>query len=149
MTPPGQPPVILVLSGGGFQGQGLFEVVRRIDGARTIVGDIHEEGVTRYLCADYRRLPLVAERDAFLAALQALIDEEGVSAIYPSTVFELRVLADMREAFRARGVSVAVSTPEALAVLLDKHATATFLAAYDIPTHAGRLGMDAVPARLR
>ncbi|UHQ20005.1 ATP-grasp domain-containing protein [Lysobacter sp. KIS68-7] len=125
---------ILLLSAGGFQGQGLFEAVRRIDGARVIVGDIYAEGVTRYLSADYRRLPPLSKRDAFVASLDAMVEQDKVTAIFPSTAFELPLLAELRETLAARGVAVAVSSSDALAVLLDKGATARFLVEHDIAT---------------
>jgi len=136
VTDPSPKRCVLLLSGGGFQGQGLFEVVRRVEGTRTIVADIHEEGVTRYLCADYRRVPPLAQREAFIAALHSMIELDGVTAIFPSTAFELPLLAELRGALQARGVSVAVSSTEALRVLLDKRATARFLADHDIATQA-------------
>lgn len=127
---------VLLLSGGGFQGQGLLEAVQCIPGVRVTVGDIHDEGVTRYLCADYRRLPPLAHRDAFIAALHALIANDGIEAIFPSTAFELPLLAELRDALQARGVAVAVSRADVLATLLDKRATARFLADREIATQA-------------
>lgn len=125
---------VLILSGGGFQGQGVLDLLRASPGVRPIVCDIHEEGVTRYLTAEYRRVPPLAERDAFVAALERLIDDEGATAIFPSTAFELPMLASLREGLRARGVAVAVSSAALLATLLDKSATAGFLDAAGIPT---------------
>lgn len=127
---------VLLLSGGGFQGQGLLDALQRIPDVRVTVGDAYAEGVTRYLCPDYRCLPPLAERDAFVSALDAMVANDGIAAIFPATAYELPLLAELRDGLRARGVAVAVSHADLLAILLDKRATAHFLAERDIETQA-------------
>lgn len=85
---------------------------------KVIAGDIDRGATARYV-ADYFELmpPTVdGERDAILQMCQRL----GVSVVVPTRDGELAFWARHAEWFRAEGVHVIVSEPEAVAVSVDK-----------------------------
>ena len=127
---------VLIVSGGGFQGLGLLDALLSLSGIRPIVADVHAENVTRYLCPDYRVLPPLADERGFLETLQGIVTSEEVVAVLPATAYELPLLARIRTEMATAGVAVAVCSPSLLELLLDKHATTTFLARHGIPCQA-------------
>jgi FMN phosphatase YigB (HAD superfamily) len=127
---------VLVVSGGGFQGQGLLDCLHDIPGVRPIVADIHADNVTRYLCPDYRVVPPLADASRFEAALLDLIVSDSVEAVFPATARELLPLARMRRAIEERGARLAVSSPDLLKQLEDKLATTHYLRTNGLPTQS-------------
>jgi FMN phosphatase YigB (HAD superfamily)/carbamoylphosphate synthase large subunit len=111
---------VLVVSGGGFQGLGLIKALRAVAGARILVADCHAENVTRYFADDFFLAPLLKEEHAFLSFILDLCEQEGVSAVFASTDFELELLARHRDEFSAKGVTVYVSTNSLLELAHDK-----------------------------
>lgn len=128
--------IALIVSGGGFQGLGLLEALQRIPGVRPIVADLYPDNVTRYLCPDYVVIPPLSQAEAFAAALTDLVRERGVDAVFPASARELPLLAELRPALEALGARVAVCPPALVETLLDKRATADFLARHGLPTQA-------------
>ena len=123
----------LIVSGGGFQGLGLWEALQCIPGVRPIIADTYADNVTRYLCADYVQIPPLSERDAFVASLSRLVREYGVQVVFPATARELPLLAQLAPILATSGVRTAVSSPQLIDILLDKCKTTAFLHGLGIP----------------
>jgi FMN phosphatase YigB (HAD superfamily)/predicted ATP-grasp superfamily ATP-dependent carboligase len=124
----------LIVSGGGFQGLGLLEALQRIPGVRPIIADVHTDNITRYLCADYFTVPPLADAEAFTRSLLQLVRQQAVEVVFPATARELPLLAKLRGPLQSLRARVAVSAPELVDTLLDKVATASFLATHGLPS---------------
>lgn len=129
-------PAVLVASGGGFQGLAVVRLAREADAFRVVVADSTEDTLTAALVDAVRRVPPVAEREAFAAALQELCRAEAVRLVLPSTDHELEALAEARAALERAGTRVAVCDPPLLAVLRDKASLYGALAAASLPVLA-------------
>lgn len=129
-------PAVLVASGGGFQGLAVVRLLREADAFRVVVADSTLDTLTAALVDATRRVPPVAERAAFAAALQKLCRAEAVRLVLPSTDHELEALAEVRAALEAAGTQVAVCDPALLAVLRDKASLYGALAAAALPVLA-------------
>lgn len=132
MTGASPPTSVLVVSGGGFQGLGLVQALRARPATRIVVCDIFEEGLTRYLADCYEVVPPV-DAPAFAQALLALAVREHVEVVFPSSVHELRMLADLVPRLALLGIKVAVPPQPLLDCLLDKQQTAHWLLSHGIP----------------
>lgn len=126
-------PAVLVVSGGGFQGLAVLRLLAEADGFRIVVADSLGTTVTASFADHTRRVPPVAERDAFTGALVALCRAEAVRLVLPSTNHELEALAEARPALEAAGTRVAVCDAALLAVLNDKPSLYASLAAAGLP----------------
>lgn len=129
-------PAVLVASGGGFQGLAVVRLLREADAFRVVVADTTEDTVTAALVDATRRVPPVAERAAFAAALADLCRSEAVRLVLPATDHELEALAAGRAALEAAGTQVAVCDPALLAVLRDKASLYSALTAAALPVLA-------------
>lgn len=126
----------LVTCGGGFQGLGMVQALRRIDNLHVVVCDIHADSPTRYVCHDYLVCPPLADADAFNDFLLETAKNRHVDFVFPATAIELQMLATLQPKLREHGAIAAVSPPALLDRLLDKHETRRFLAASGLPAEA-------------
>jgi len=117
---------VLLVSGGGFQGLAALKALRRSRVVRVLVADCYEENVTRHFADGFFRVPIVADAEAFLAALLEICVREGVRLVLPCTDYEQEALAAARERFAEHAVALAVSEPEFLAVAGDKRRLLAF-----------------------
>lgn len=140
-------PAVLVVSGGGFQGLGIVRLLSESDAYRIVVADCHPTGVTVPFADGFLRLPLVADRRGFEAALAGACRAEDVRLVVPATDHELDALAAMRPALEAAGTSVAVCDPPLLARLRDKRALYADLSAAGLPVLAPVALPDGAPER--
>lgn len=79
------------------------------------------------------RVPACAE-EAFIPALLDLCEAHRIDLVVPTIDTELEPLSRSREAFRAMGTEVAVSSHETVRVARDKLRTALFLREHGLPT---------------
>ena len=86
--------------------------------------------------ADAAALVPGCDEPGFVPAVLDLCAEHGVDLVVPTIDPELPVYAAARERFAAAGVTVAVSSPEAVALAADKRATHRWLASHGLPTVA-------------
>lgn len=84
--------------------------------------------------ADVRALVPPCDDPAFLPEMLELCRREGVRLLVPTIDPELSVYAHARDAFAELGVTVAVSSPETVAIADDKRRTHAFLRERGIPT---------------
>ncbi len=80
-------------------------------------------------------VPPVAS-DAYIPALLAAVAAHGIDLVVPTIDPELLPLAKASEQFAAAGATLAISSPELVAMAGDKLATAAFLAAHAIASPA-------------
>jgi HAD superfamily hydrolase (TIGR01549 family) len=127
---------VLLVSGGGFQGQAPIRALRQIERVRIVLADCHAENAGRLFVDAFHQVPPIQEREAFLAALHQVCQAEGVRLIVPSTDHELEVLAEQRTVFERAGVQVAVSEPAFLETCRNKRALYPALRAAGLPALA-------------
>lgn len=72
--------------------------------------------------------------EAFIPAMLALCEREGVGLVIPTIDTELATWAVHRERFAEIGTTVAISSPETVAISADKIATHRWLTAEGLPT---------------
>jgi len=125
---------VLLVAGGGFQGQGLADVVRLIPDARVIIVDSVADNIGKYIADRYIVAPLLSNRTRFREFLFSVVKDERVDLVLPCTNRELGALASVRKELAHLGARVAVSDEALLDVLRDKLATHQHLHAAGIPT---------------
>lgn len=113
-------PTSVLVSGGGFQGLGLIKALRTVTGIRVLIADGHEENVARYFADASFLTPLSAEKQKLLDFFLDLCERESVSAVFASTEHELELLAQHRDTFKARGVTVYAPDRPLLELARDK-----------------------------
>jgi len=86
------------------------------------------------MSADHRAAVPSCTSPDYLRVLADLCTQYGVSILIPTIDTELLVLAEARESFDSRGVSVVVSSPSAIRIARDKLLTAHTLLAAGVPT---------------
>jgi carbamoyl-phosphate synthase large subunit len=84
---------------------------------------------------------------AFVGHLVALCADQGVDLVVPTIDPELPVLAAAHRDFAAVGTTVAVSSPEVVAIAADKVATHDWLVTNDFPTVRQTVDVGDDPAR--
>lgn len=114
---------VLITCGGGFQGLAILDGLRQIPGVRTVICDWNAENVGRFFSTAFRRSPPVANTEAYIEFVRALISTENIELVIPASDLDLEVLAASRASFEALNATVAVSDPALLAILMDKRAT--------------------------
>lgn len=119
--------VAIILAGGGFQGLPVLRALHAL-GWRVVLADSHDASVNRFEADAFIRMPPVADFQAFRARLLALVRETGARAIFPTTSYDLPLLARLRPEIEALGPAVYVSAPGLVELLASKIAT----------THAAR-----------
>jgi HAD superfamily hydrolase (TIGR01549 family) len=126
----------LVVSGGGFQGLALIELLRADRRAEITVADIYPDNVTTFVADHYEVIPPIDEAAAFAEAIQALCHRRGIQLVFPATERELVALADLASTLATIGSIAAVSPPALVERLGTKRGLADFCAAHAIPTPA-------------
>ncbi|MEO8870309.1 MAG: HAD-IA family hydrolase [Granulicella sp.] len=124
---------ILLIAGGGFQGQGLALLARSVDGTRVLIADSLQDNIGRIIADRYVVAPPLSEQSQFADFLESLVREERVDLIFPCTDRELATLAELRPRLEAAGAKVAVSSLPLLTILADKRATYRALQREEIP----------------
>ncbi|MGO7214801.1 HAD-IA family hydrolase [Rhizobium ruizarguesonis] len=114
----------LIVGGGGLQGLPVLRAAKAA-GWKAIVADSISDNINRYEADKYFVAPPVANLPEFTAFLRHLISTENVQAVFPTTMYDLPVLAELRPALEVLGVQVYASSPELVAILEDKKSTAT------------------------
>ena len=111
---------VLLVSGGGFQGLAVLKGLLQADHIRVVLADCYAENIGCYFAHRSHVVPPISAKDRFLEELFRICEAEAISVIFPSTEFELAVLAEHTEAFAARGVRLAVSSAAFLKRVCDK-----------------------------
>ena len=88
-------PAVLVVSGGGFQGLAVLRLLAEGSSFRIVVADSLGTTLTAPFADVTRRVPPVAEREAFAEAIRSLCHAEDVRLVLPSTDHELEVLREL------------------------------------------------------
>lgn len=70
----------------------------------------------------------------FIPRVLALCEEQKIDLIIPTIDTELAIYAENRDIFAAKGVTIAVSSPEVIAIANDKRATHEWLTQQGLPT---------------
>lgn len=120
----------LVVAGGGFQG---LPVIRGLQSAgwRAVVVDSTHDNINRFEADGYHVAPPLAKHDQFVRFLKNVVAAERASAIFPTTMYDLPVLAELREMLERDDLAVFVSVPGLVRLLEDKART------YDAASRAG------------
>ena len=124
---------VLLVAGGGLQGESLAEVVRGIPDATVIVADSITDNLGRSFADRYLVCPPVRDREAFAAFLETAVIDERIDLILPCSQIGLLELASVRERIERHGAKLAVSQPELLRLLLEKKGTYEALLDAGIP----------------
>ncbi|MBB2783851.1 UNVERIFIED_ORG: FMN phosphatase YigB (HAD superfamily) [Rhizobium esperanzae] len=112
----------LMVGGGGLQGLPVLRAAKAA-GWRAIVADSISDNINRYEADKYFVAPPVADLPGFTTFLRDLISKENIQAIFPTTMYDLPVLAELRPALEVLGVQVYASSPALVAILQDKKLT--------------------------
>jgi FMN phosphatase YigB (HAD superfamily) len=113
---------VAITSGGGFQGAAFLRCLVGQPGIKTVLLDCYADNVNRYWADSFHIVPPVKDEEDFIAAVAGIIRSEGVRAVFPSSDYELDVLARNRDRLATAGALVAASPPHLLRVLRDKKA---------------------------
>lgn len=124
----------LVVSGGGFQGLALIELLRADRRTEITVADIHAVNVTTFVADHYEVIPRIDEGPAFAEAIRELCRRRRIQLLFPATERELVALADLAPDLAALGAVAAVSPPALVDRLGAKRGLADFCAAHALPT---------------
>lgn len=127
------PLTVLLIAGGGLQGESLAEAIRNLAAARIIVADTIADNLGRNFADRYLVCPPVHDKEAFGAFLEATAVDEQVDLILPCSQIGLLELASMRKRIERGGTVLAVSEPALLRLLLDKKLTYEALLDAGIP----------------
>jgi HAD superfamily hydrolase (TIGR01549 family) len=124
----------LIVSGGGFQGLSLIQLLRADPGSVVAVADVYPRNVTTFLADHYEVVPPLREEQAFRAALLDLCRRLRIQVIFPATELELAALALLAPALEELGAVAAVSPAALITRLGSKRGLAAFCSAHGIPT---------------
>lgn len=99
----------ILLTGVGAPGvEGTLYALRQM--SAFIIGvDADPQAVGRYVCDEFRTIPMAREGEPYLAALRSLCDEYQVDVIVPQNTAELLLLAANKPLFEAIGTKIVVS----------------------------------------
>ena len=134
------PPVVILVSAVGAPGAARLLKGLRENGEREVrlVGtDMGERAIGRHLCDAFHLVPAGTD-PGFADAVLEICRREGVDAVLPESSFDLEGLAGTRERFAAEGITVLVSSPEAIARSNDKGETYALTQRLGMPTPAFR-----------
>src|SRR5690606_10184987 len=87
---------------------------------RVIVADSIAESVNRRVADVFIQIAHVAAKSYFRDSLAHLVQQHGVRAIFPTTMYDLPALAELRPELEASGVQVFASSPHLVELLSDK-----------------------------
>lgn len=120
---------------------------RRIDpDARIVAGDIDPDAPSRYLANSFWRMPELDRLD--LTTILSECKRRDIRTILPTRDGELAFWAEARPALEAAGVAVIVSSPESVALCLDKLAFAEWGKAAGLPVIPAAVQPENVPGPL-
>ena len=94
-------PITVLLTAAGSPGTAALVRALRENGERDVrvVGaDMSERSIGRHLCDAFELVP-PGDDPGFVAALQALVEREGVDVVLPQSSYDLPPLAAARDAF--------------------------------------------------
>lgn len=117
-------PLTLLVTASGAPGAPALLRALRENGEREVrlVGcDMNPRSIGRFLCDSFHTVPAGSEPD-FVPALLELCRREHVDVLLPESSNDILELARARDAFAAEGITVLVSTPEAIERANDKGA---------------------------
>lgn len=120
---------VLILSGGGFQGQTILKELSVISGLEIYIADIYPENTNKYFTAQYHIFPPVNDA-SFSAYLKKFISEKKIRLIIPATAYELRTLSKLSHELECH---VAVSSVNVLEIFGDKKRTYEYLYSNGFP----------------
>lgn len=133
-------PLTVLVSACGAPGTAALVRALRENGEREVrlVGtDMAERAIGRHLCDAFYRVPPGSDPGFPDAVLEACL-REGVEVVLPQSSFDLPGLAAARERFAAQGITVLVSSPEAVRRCNDKAETYALLDAIGVRGPAWR-----------
>ncbi len=133
-------PVCVLVSACGAPGTAALVRALRQNGEREVrlVGtDMAERAIGRHLCDSFYQVPPGSDPAFAEAVLEACL-REGVEVVLPQSSFDLPGLAAARERFAAEGITVLVSSPEAVRRCNDKAETYALLEAIGVRGPAWR-----------
>jgi len=130
---------VLVTGAGGPAGVSVIQALRR-SGERVLAVDCDPGAVGFHLADAWAVVPAASE-PGFAAALVALAESQGVSALVPTVAEELSALREAEPALRRLGVGTWLPPLAAVEACLDKWRFAQVLAAAGVPAPltAGRV----------
>ncbi len=143
----------ILVSASGAPGTAALLSALRENGERPVrlVGtDMSERAIGRHLCDSFHLVPPGSDLGFSDAVLEAC-RREGVDVVLPQSSFDLLGLAEAKERFEAEGVTVMVSSPEAIRRSNDKAESYAMLDAIGVKGPAWRRarGPEAVAAAVR
>lgn len=121
---------VLIVSGGGFQGQTLLNIFRALRAAEIHIADIHLHNVTKIAADRYVTCPAIHDEDKFIRFVDDYIQNEQIDYIVPSTDWELSLLSKYRNRWKAETL---VSEPSLLEILRNKLSTHQFVESNGLP----------------
>jgi carbamoyl-phosphate synthase large subunit len=120
------------MTGAGAPGAaGIIFCLQSDPAIKLTVADADENAVGRYLANDFVRLPK-ANDASFIDELLGICIEQHIQAILPLVTRELFPLSQNKQLFEDKGISVLVSSEEAIRIANDKSACYNFLKQWGI-----------------
>ncbi len=117
------PLTVLVVAGGGFQGESLVSTIRAIPDTRVIVADTIADNLGRYFADRYLVSPAAADLEQFAQFLEETIRREHVDLVLPCSNLVIKPLASLRNRIEAAGARLGSPGGRLVDVLLDKQLT--------------------------
>ncbi|MDS0295231.1 ATP-grasp domain-containing protein [Halogeometricum luteum] len=134
--------IVVLITGAGAPGaSGIIKSLRSVDERDvTIVGVDMNSHAYGFALVDEAYVVPAGGDDDYVPRLLDVATDENVDIVLPLTTAELEPLAAAKERFRAEGIEVAVSDPDALAAANDKG---------DLYEAVGDFGLSAAPTYRR
>ncbi len=82
--------------------------------------DMDEEAVGRFMADRFYQVPAGRSKE-YIPAMLDIVEKEKPDVLFPESTFEVHPLACNKKKFEERGVSVVVSSPEAIAIANNKY----------------------------
>jgi len=125
---------VLIPSGAGAPGfAGICRCLRAEATWQIVAGDVNEHAYGKALCDHFLVVPPSADESAYLECILSACITYSVDVVLPITTRELDVLARGRSRFDAMGISVVVSSAEAIEIANDKGLSARKAQALGLP----------------
>ena len=115
------------MTGGGAPGApGIIQCLLQADWINLLVGDADSEAVGRYLHSNFVQLPK-AKDEGFIESVLSICEKHNIQVILPLVTRELFLLAKAKDLFAQKGISILVSSPEAVEIANNKAACYQYL----------------------